>query len=176
MCGLIIRRRIEMSKAKILKDDYIKIIDSLLALPQETTGMKQLKKITIERVLRKYSDELPPKYISKESYFQANQKNIKLDIEKHGSIHKIRKSSIDITLDHTTPINQLIDELLNGIDVNVVLDKNFTVAIMKTEDNKLNIKGYRRSRKPNWEHCYKTVSIELERNPIYEGSFSVNRD
>lgn len=150
------------------KKNYISILEKLLDVPTDNSDESELIRLSIERVLRKYTEERPPLYLSEQLIEKAKMENVNLDIKRHGSVHRINEK-IKITLDHAIPINELISELKMTSNVANVIERDFTIAILRSEDEKLNKNGYRRKRNSNWRNCYQDpkVDIKVLRNKDY---------
>ena len=125
------------------KKNYVSIIKKLLNVPTDNSDESELIRLSMECVLRKFTEERPPLYISEQLIEKAKMENVRLDIKRHGFVHRINEK-IKITLDHGIPINELISELKVSSNVADVIDRDFTIAILRAEDEKLNINGYRR--------------------------------
>lgn len=148
---------------------FIEVIQQLLSIQSQDDDTMFLRDDAIKHILRKFSEERPPRYISKGVLDCAHNKGVTLNLKKHGSIHRVNKSGVPIILDYTTTIQDLLGNLKAGDSVSSVLSQNFTAAILKSEDQKLNNSHFRVTRNGDWTKCYEDsrVNIEIEDNPYH---------
>jgi len=146
---------------KTRKEEYVNLLNELRRLAQKANYSDKLLRIIIDRLLRKYSEERPPRFISKKVLEEAMKLNLKLVIKKHGDILPIRRQGLKIMFEHVEPINQLVTLVINDNgDMNALLDRNIVAIIMKSEDQLLDEK-HRYNRGENPLETYASLGIEL---------------
>jgi hypothetical protein len=146
----------------ISQKDYIDMLDQLRKMKTVNDNQRKLQQFSIERLLRKYSEERPPMCYSQAAIELAQSLGITLNIKHHGHIHHIRKQGVMITLDHANTINDLFKRVMNPNEKIVdILNDNITIAITTDEDLKLNALKCRKNRTGGYQSCYKEAGILL---------------
>lgn len=145
---------------KIEKGKYITLLERVRNLTQ--TEDEILLKVITDRILRKYSEMRPPKYISKEVLLNAEKLGINVVINKHSDVLVTRKKGLKIRFEHSNSISSLVKRVLQTNEpIKQILDDNIVSIIMEEEDAKLNKNNYKVFRGDDFRECYKSIGIEL---------------
>jgi|LGOV01.1.fsa_nt_gb hypothetical protein len=146
----------------ITDSEYITILEQLRIISQNEDTNEKIVRILINRTLRKYTEERPPTFISNGAQILAKEKNVELVIIRHSHIHKPIKQGVLITLEHCTPVNELVDQVLDGkVSIADILENNITAIVTRVEDKKLNSAGYRLKRPGGYIKCYTQPGIDI---------------
>ena len=138
----------------------------------EKKVIEQKLKASINHDLRMWEEE-QPKMVSQGAHTLAANFNVKN--ETAHDITKIKYSERhiyggttgkpDLMFDHTTPVNETVEELTKCpslADVKNVLNKTSQVCIItRLEDDLLNKKGFRKKRPGGWKDGYDECGIVI---------------
>lgn len=138
----------------------------------------KLIKSALNQVLRKWTD-VSIDMISEgviELFQNKNVEQSPFDTlpTKLNFLGKNEKGKSFLVWEHTTPVNIFIEETLLKMESEeqvfmAMSDYSGICLVTRKEDDRLNEKGMRNKRNPNWETCYKQANIvPISRNEFNE--------
>ncbi len=125
---------------------------------------KALYKKILKAYFRYLTDKFPVKYKSEKADDVAKEKGIPLYKMTWQNQTKWDKKRELFHYEHCNPISELIEDVLEtNRKIEDIIKDDYVCWILKTEDEKLNKKGFRSERRKygGWEECYKKCEIEI---------------
>jgi hypothetical protein len=162
------RKKVTIPDKKAYIDAFAPVIYAHISAYQKTGDpyLKKKLKEALREVLRKFTDRCPEK-VSKKAKILADslKKDLSNKLWTDKNICGTTGKKSNIVWEHSTPINELADSLIECNDIGCIrkaLDEySGVIWITREEDNELASRGYKNKRTDGWKKCYEDCGIKV---------------